>query len=131
MSSCTTDDPAPRPDAPGRSAVEALQVTYDAALLHVRESSGRRVDLRCVGHIGLLIEDWWDDTIIRSADVVATHPFMDRCLESLTERLGAELPTSGSPARNAGKFETLVVTLIDGARILCTAAEFEVQVRRG
>jgi len=50
---------------------------------------------------------------------------------ALTERLGAELPTSGSPARNAGKFETLVVTLSDGARILCTAAGVEVQVRSG
>ena len=38
---------------------------------------------------------------------------------------------SGSPARNAGNFETLVVTLIDGARILCTAAGFEVQVHQG
>lgn len=114
------------PDA----AIEGLRIDYDAVWLDVKESSGRGVELRCAGHIGFLIEGYWDETIIQSADVVTDHPFMRRNLESMRERLGAEPPTSGSPARNTGNYETLVVTLIDGVQILCTAAAFEVHVSR-
>ena len=80
----------------------------------------------CVGHIGLSIEGFWDEVVIADADVVEFHPFLDRCLTSLAERLGDDLPATGSPARDGRQFSTLVVTLDDGARILCSAARFEI-----
>lgn len=105
--------------------IQALVVNYDAVLVSVRESTGRRVDLRCIGHIGLSIEGFWDEVVVANADLVAAHPFMDRCLDSLRERLGEDLPPTGSPHRDAQDFATLVITLSDGARIVCTASGFE------
>jgi hypothetical protein len=105
--------------------IQALEVNYDAVVLSLRESTGREVALRCVGHIGVLVEGFWDEMVIASADLVAAHPFMDRCFASLKERLGDDLPPTGSPARNSLEFSTLVVHLGDGAQLLCTASEFE------
>lgn len=106
------------------AAIQTLVVTYDAVIVSLRESTGREVSLRCVGHIGLSIEGFWDEVVIDSADLVPSHPFMDRCLASLRERLGDVLPPTGSPSRDTLEFSTLVITMGDGARILCTASEF-------
>jgi hypothetical protein len=106
--------------------VEGLDVGYDTVVLSVRETTKRQIELRCWGHIGLSIEGFWDEIVVESADLVAAHPFMDRCLASLAERLGDQLPPSGSPARDTHEFATLVLTLGDGCRILCVAATFEV-----
>lgn len=105
--------------------IQGVVFNYDDVIVSVREPTGRQVDLRCLGHIGLSIEGFWDEVVVDSADLVATHPFMDRCLASLRERLGDDLPPTGSPSRDAQDFTTLVITLSDGARILCTASEFE------
>jgi len=105
--------------------VERATVDYDAVVLTLRETTGRRVDVRCSGYIGLRTEGFWDEIVVEAADLVEAHPFMDRCLDSLTERLGESRPASGSPARNGGEYSTLVVTLADGCRILCVAAAFE------
>lgn len=105
--------------------LEALNMDYESVVLCIRESTGRRVELHCLGHIGLSIEGFWDEIVIEAADIVEAHPFLERCLASLTERLGEEPPPTGSPARNSRQFSTLVVRLADGARVLCAAAGFE------
>lgn len=105
--------------------IQRVVVNYDDVCVSVRESTGRLVDLRCIGHIGLSIEGFWDEVVVDDAGLVAAHPFMDRCLASLRERLGDDLPPTGSPSRDAQDFTTLVITLSDGARILCTASGFE------
>ena len=105
--------------------IQAVVVNYDAVVVSLRESTGRQVDLQCIGHIGVSIEGFWDEVVVDNADLVAAHPFMDRCLASLRERLGDELPPTGSPPRDAQDFTTLVITLSDRARILCTASEFK------
>lgn len=105
--------------------LNGISADYDVVTFYLRESSGRRVQVRCVGHIGLCVEGFWDETVIGDADIVSSHPFGERCVASLNERLGAPLPPTGSPARDSGSFETLVITLSDNARIFCCASEFE------
>lgn len=55
-------------------------------------------------------DGFWDEVIVESADFVDAHPFIERCLASLRERLGGTLPESGSPSRNALDFKALVLT---------------------
>jgi hypothetical protein len=105
--------------------ITGIEVTYDAVVLVVREPTGRQVELRCGGHIGLSIEGFWDEVVVASAEILAAHPFRDICGASLARRLGQDLPPSGSPLRDRQDFSTLVVTLIDGAQILCVASVFE------
>lgn len=109
--------------------LEGVHVNYSDVLLRIRESTKRKVDLRCLGHIGLSIEGFWDEVIIESGELIAAHPYMDRCLESVRERLGPNLPNTGSPSRNKKDFSTLVIRFIDGAQLLCVAASFQT-VRR-
>lgn len=101
-----------------------LVASYDQLELEVRESTGRTLRVVADGHIGLELVGFWDEMVIESADIVPKHPFADRCIRSIAERLGQPPPATGSPTRNAGNFSTLVVVLSDGARLLCAAAAF-------
>jgi hypothetical protein len=102
-----------------------IQASYDAFELALRETTGRAVRVVALGHIGFQLVGFWDETVIDSADLVPAHPFADLCVGSIAERLGGFPPATGSPARNGPRFTTLVVSLSDGATILCTAAAFQ------
>jgi hypothetical protein len=104
--------------------------TYDKVELEVRETTGRRVGVTAVGHIGFKLVGFWDETVIESADIVAAHPFADACLASISERLGEPAPETGSPERNSRDFVTLVVSFSDGAVLLCAAAELHAKPGR-
>lgn len=111
--------------------LSGIAASYDRCEFEIKETSGRRVWVIAAGHIGFQLIGLWDETVIESADIIAAHPFADRCLRSISERLGEPAPPSGSPGRNAGHFATLVLSLSDGARLLCTAAEFHVVTEAG
>jgi hypothetical protein len=102
--------------------------TYDKVELELRETTGRRVRVIAVGHIGFQLVGFWDETVIESADIVSAHPFADACVRSISQRLGESAPATGSPERNSRDFVTLVVSLSDGAVLLCAAAELHTEV---
>jgi hypothetical protein len=110
--------------------LSGVVASYERCEFEITETSGRRVRVVAAGHIGFQLIGFWDEIVIESADIVPAHPFAERCLQSISERLGEPAPSSGSPERNAGDFSTLVVSLSDGAVLLCTAAEFHVETGR-
>lgn len=111
--------------------ITSLSVSYDSVELDVRESSGRRVRVVADGHIGFQLLGFWDEVVVESADLVPAHPFAEQCLTSIAERLGEPAPPTGSLERNSGKFRTLVVSLSDGALLLCAAARFHTELASG
>src|SRR3954466_12458554 len=98
--------------------VDAIEGGYDEVRVRITETTGRRVEVVATGQIGLAVEGMWDETVVEQAAIVAAHPFAERCVQSVHERLGSPPPPSGSTARNLGAFETLVILLIDGSMIL-------------
>ena len=107
--------------------LEGLTFDYGRVELRIRETTGQRVTIGALGQIGLRICGFWDESIIESGVLVDDHPFADDCRRALVERLGSDLTKSGSPSRNRGKFSTLVISLIDGADLVCVAAEFSAE----
>src|SRR4051812_48800851 len=105
--------------------VDAIECRYDEVRVRITETTGRRVEVVATGQIGLAVEGIWDETVVDQATIVATHPFAERCVQSVHERLGSPPPPSGSTSRNRGQFETLVVLLVDGSTILCAAGAFK------
>jgi hypothetical protein len=105
--------------------LHSVTVDYDAVRLELIETTGRRVVVVAHGHIGVAVEGFWDEVIVADGDVVENHPFAERCWESIVAR-SADRLDSGSPDRNTRTFTTLVVTLIDGCRLLVAAARLEV-----
>lgn len=101
-----------------------VSASYDTFELELCETTGRRLRVIADGHIGFELVGLWDETVIETADLVPRHPFVDRCMASIVDRFGESLPATGSPARNAQDFSTLVVTLSDGARLYCAAGAF-------
>ena len=99
-------------------------MSYEDLTLTVRESGGRELKVIASGHIGVKLVGHWDEMVIESAAVVEAHPFADECTQSIEERLGSLDSETGSPARNTRRFETLVVSFIDGALLYCVAAAF-------
>ncbi len=108
----------------------SVLVSYDNVEIGLRETTGRSVRVIAAGHVGVQLIGFWDEVVVESADIVPAHPFAERCLRSITERLGEPAPSTGSPDRNSRDFATLVVSLSDGAVLLCTAARFEAEVAR-
>jgi hypothetical protein len=106
--------------------LSGVDASYERCEFEITETDGRRVRVLAVGHIGFQLTGFWDEIVIESADIVPAHPFAEQCLQSISERLGEPAPPSGSPERNSGEFSTLVVSLSDGAVLLCTAAKFQV-----
>jgi hypothetical protein len=105
-----------------------MEMSYEAISLKLVEATGRQVTLTAFGHVGVEVVGFWDEVLVDAADVVQAHPFADRCLASINERLGAVPPATGSVARNRMDYSTLVVTFSDGARLICAAAEFVIDV---
>jgi hypothetical protein len=103
----------------------SAEIGYDVVQLRLREPSGAAVLVSALGHIGVSLVGFWDETVIETADLVDDHPFAERCFSSIAERYGSGVPDSGSPERNVRSYRTLVVTLADGASLLVSAAEFE------
>jgi hypothetical protein len=104
--------------------VESVNVSYDAIQIELVETSGRRVTVLGVGHIGFAIEGFWDEVIVQSASIVESHPFAERCWASIVSRQLDQVD-SGSIERNQRSFSTLVATLIDGSQMFVAAARFE------
>ena len=89
------------PDA----AIERLTVDYDAVVLQIREATGTVKRVRCEGHIGLSLNGFWDEVIIEGADVLTSHPAIDRAVASITQRLGATWLDSGNEQRGSSAGE--------------------------
>ena len=105
--------------------LERIEVDYEVVILHIVDSRGARWRVVCGGYIGVEIAGFWDESIIDLADLLEDDPFMGRCLANLEARLGRERNESGSPARNAGRWRTLLVGLIDRMPIRIVANSFE------
>jgi hypothetical protein len=103
--------------------IQSLTVTFDEVRIELLEGSGRCVHVSAFGHIGMQIEGFWDDVAVEDAELVEGDPFGERCWESIASRGVAGFDT-GSVDRNTRSFSTLVVTFVDGCRMLLAAARF-------
>lgn len=108
------------PDA----TLEYVAVDYDSVVLRVRESTGQMRTIRCEGHIGYGLCGFWDEVIIERAEVTSTHPFIERCVSSISQRLGQGWIDSGNEQRNSRQWRALVVHLSDGSCVEIVAARF-------
>jgi hypothetical protein len=104
--------------------IESVSFDYDVARLTLRESTGHGVVVCADGLLGVELVGLWDEAIIESGAFVPDDEFGRRCLDAVERRMVGGVRDSGSPARNSGSFQTLVVTLIDGAELRITAASF-------
>lgn len=104
--------------------LESLSLDYDAARLLVRETTGRVVTVVGSGVIGVELLGLWDEVIIERGEVVADDRFARDCYQRVMERVGPEVPDSGSAARNTRRFSTLRVDFIDGSHLRLAAAGF-------
>jgi hypothetical protein len=111
------------PDA----AIERLTVDYDTVVLRIREATGTVKRVRCEGHIGLSLNGFWDEVIIEGADVLTSHPAIDRAVASITQRLGDTWLDSGNEERNTRRWAVLVARLSDGCTLEVVAAKFAVE----
>ncbi len=103
-----------------------IAIEYEQVVLDLRDSAGDLARISALGHVGVSLVGFWDETVIDDAKIVADHPFGELCRSSIEERLGTPLD-SGSPDRNSKHVETLVVSLSDGAQLLIAAASFVVE----
>lgn len=106
--------------------IESIHMDYDDVVVRLRESSGRRVDVRCRGFIGLDVRGFWDEMIVEDAHVYAEHPVLRSSLERLATRMGNTLSDCGNARRNECRFLALAIRLIDGCTINIAAARFDV-----
>lgn len=108
------------PDA----SLEHVAADYDAVTLRIRESTGQARTIRCEGHIGFCLSGFWDEVIIERAELTLQHPFIERCVSSITRRLGEDWGDSGNEQRNTRAWKALVVHLSDGSCVEVVAARF-------
>lgn len=108
------------------SALEHVGADYDSVVLRVRESTGQVRTIRCEGHIGYGLCGSWDEIIIERVEVAAEHPFIERCVSSISRRLGAGWIDSGNEQRTMRQWKALIVHLSDGSCVEIVAARFTV-----
>lgn len=95
------------PDA----TLEQMTADYEAVVLRIRESTGRVRMLRCEGHIGYGLCGFWDEVVIERAELRSEHPLIERCVDSISRRLGPGWIESGNEQRNTRQWQVLVVHL--------------------
>ena len=111
--------------------VVSLSFDYDSLRLTLRESTGATVVVSGEGVLGVEAVGLWDEVIVERGEISAGHDFAGRCWNAIRRRYGNQVPESGSPARNTRSFQTLMVTLIDGAVIQAAATSFMAQRSAG
>ena len=107
--------------------LDSIVLDYDAVAIQLTESTGRKVLIQCIGHIGLSFAGFWDEVIVEKAELRARDPIIDLWLSSMKNRHNGAVPESGSTARNRGAWTLLRITLIDGLTIDIVASAFSAQ----
>lgn len=104
-----------------------LCINYHEIRMQLIEPSYKRTTLRCHGYIGYAVIGFWDEMIIARAILNETDPFVEACLQQMTQRSGGHWMASGDVARNTGTFCGLHIHFIDGAVLQIAAAHFSVR----
>lgn len=107
------------------ASLEWYDVNYENVTICIREESGERKLVHCLGYIGLQIVGFWDEVIVRSATITRQHPFIDQCRDAIARKYRSSVPESGCTERNANGKEVLVIQLSDECEILVCATRFE------
>jgi len=97
--------------------LEALQIGYDFINIKVEESNGLVRIIRCEGYIGFEGVGFWDEIVISEATMLKKHELIDRCLSSISNRLGGSAVDSGSIARNLRDWGLFQIKFIDGTEL--------------
>jgi hypothetical protein len=109
--------------------LDGISADYDEVRVFVEETSTSRcLVVRCVGHIGVRILGFWDETVVENARVVSEHEFLTACLSDLARRYPNEWPATGQECREKRTWRVLEIQLCDGAEIVVVAAEILVDV---
>lgn len=109
------------------STLERYDVDYEKVTIHIREESGERKLVLCLGYIGIQVIGFWDEIIVRSATIARKHPFIDQCRDTLNKKYRSAVPESGCPERNTIDKTVLVIQLSDECEILVCATRFETE----
>jgi hypothetical protein len=94
--------------------LERIEIDYESVELLIQESSGRRIEVSCLGYIGYEAIGFWDETIIESAALIEDDALIARCILEIGNRAGGKLLETGCAYRNKRKFNVLHITFIDG-----------------
>jgi hypothetical protein len=114
------------------ATVQRVELDYDDATIHLVESSGSSVVVRCVGFVSFEVPALWDEMILASAATSDSSPRIDKALAEVAERNGGSPPRpSGSPARNQLTWWLLDLNFIDGTTWHCVAHDVEVRRPNG
>jgi len=81
------------------SNLEGVQAEYENFSIQIREETGARKTVHCVGYIGFQMLGFWDEMIVENSKSSAAHPFVIDC-----EQKVKSLPETGA------KVECLVAT---------------------
>jgi hypothetical protein len=101
------------------ASLEGLEVGYEELSIPVREETGARKVVRCLGYIGFQMVGFWDEVIIETVKVHSDHPFIGDC-----ERRLKSMPETGAKTRAATGNLLLEIMLIDGCRLWVCAHQF-------
>lgn len=112
------------------SDAELLGVAIDYAnvSLTLRESTGRLYRVVCEGYIGYKAEGFWDEVVVAQARLDAEGVFLERCTQSLEERLGSSRLPSGCEIRNRAAGQQLTIELSDGCEVLIAMKRLHVNL---
>lgn len=97
--------------------IVGVNIDYGDLSLTIRESMGTQKKVICAGYVGYELVGFWDEVVIVRAELSPRGVFLDRCMSSIAQRLGTDLPPSGSEARNCDQVMQLVVSLHDGCQL--------------
>lgn len=104
--------------------LELVSADYHSVALRVRESTGRIRTVRCNGYIGYKLLGFWDEAVIRSAELIESSSFIEQCVNDISGRLGEVWLDSGDRERNTRHWRALIVHLSDGASVQVAASQF-------
>jgi hypothetical protein len=100
---------------------KGAQIDYDVVSLEIKQPDDSVLTVTCSGYLQFQIAALWDETMIRSAQLLEGDTRVANAVAAIAHVSKWE---SGSPARNTGRYKVLAIVLDDGATIECVAAEF-------
>jgi len=101
------------------SSLEGVQAEYENFSIHIREETGARKTVHCIGYIGFQMIGFWDEMIIETARVLPVHSFITDC-----EQRVKFLPETGAKSRVASGNVLFEIILIDGCKLWVCAHRF-------
>ena len=76
--------------------VASVSFDYDSLRLALTESTGHTVVVEAGGLVGVELVGLWDEIVVECGELIADHPFAQRCWRAFQQRPGEDVLESGS-----------------------------------